>query len=252
MCMFFALLLTFLPIPLYAAGWDCKSAVEFYNKGTLSNNDQEKERCFRKAISLCSDPEILSRVLNNLGDFYEKKKEYSKALNFYRKAIEKKPDLSTSYFGVGDIFFTLGDYYSAFIMYKKGLRYNPDDEEYLKKLKEVEIEFKKNIIIYFDFNSYKLSDHYIYRLQLIGESIKGNSGKTKVMVIGHTCNLGPKWYNLFLSQKRAEAVAQFLREKFSIEGNTIITIGKGEGEPLLSNEDKWARTLNRRVEVIIK
>lgn len=211
----------------------------------------EKERRFRDAIALCSDPEVLARAYNNLADLYETKGYYSKGLVYYRKAIEKKKDLATPYQSVGDIFFKLGDYYSAFIMYGKALRYKPDDEELLGSRKKAGEGFKKKMVIYFDLNSFRVSELYVYRLQLIGQFITSNSTKKKVEIVGHTCDLGSKRYNKSLSKKRAAAVVKYLKEHFPIAENVITVRYEGEEDPLLPNRDNEARTLNRRVEVII-
>ena len=235
---------------LDAIAEDCKQAVELYNKGTLSKDFKKKESYFKKAIPLCSDPEILSRVYNNLADTYEKQGKLSLALKWYKKALKIKPDLSTSYFSVGDIFFKLGDYYSAYIMYGKGLRYEPDDNESFEKREMARDRFKKKMIVYFDFDSSKIPEHYKYRLDLISQAIRNNF-KRKIKVIGHTCNIGPKAYNKRLSIRRAQSVAHYLRVHLSINREVIAVIGMGEESPLLPNTDKNARVLNRRVEIIV-
>lgn len=246
---FFSFLIILIPFTAYPE--DCQKAVDLYNKGTLSNDVKEKERSFKEAIRLCSDPEVLSRVYNNLGDLYEKKEEYSKALVHYRKAVEIKSDLATPYISVGDIFFKLRDYYSAFVMYGEGLKYNPEDEDAIKGRERSEEAFKKKMIIYFDLDSSKISDLYLYRLQLVGESIKNASDKIRIEVVGHTCNLGSRKHNELLSKRRAEAVSQYLREKYSSNYNSLATIGQGEENPLLPNRDNESRILNRRVEINI-
>lgn len=228
-----------------------KRAIELYNQGTLSNDLVEKERCFRAAIAIGDNPEVLAKAYNNLADVYERRKEYAKALTYYRKAIELKNNLVTPYVSVGNIFSTLGDFYSAFIMYGKGLKYNPTDEDAQKGIKEMADSFKNKMVIYFDFDSFKIPEEYQYRLQLIGELLD-TLAKQRVEVIGYTCSIGPKAYNQILAERRAEVVAQYLREHCSIAGDIITTISRGEENPMLPNKDKAARILNRRVEVIIK
>ena len=246
---FLSIFLIFSTLTVHAE--DCQKAIELYNKGTLSNDPTEKEAFFKEAIPLCSNPEALSRIYNNLADLYENKKEFSRALVYYRKAIETKNDLTTAYISVGDIFFKLGDFYSAFIMYSKGLKYRPEDEEALKGRMNSEEGFKKKMIIYFDLDSSKISDLYLYRLQLIGESIKSNPAKLKVEVVGYTCDLGSKAYNMKLSKRRADVVVQYLKDKYLSDEGMIMVIGKGKENPLLPNRDEEGRILNRRVEIKI-
>lgn len=69
-------------------------------------------------------------------------------------------------------------------------------------------------------------------------------------VTGHTDDVGSEESNLLLSINRAEAVAQRIAE-FGIERDRITVDGKGESEPLESNETPEGRAINRRVEFSI-
>ena len=65
---------------------------------------------------------------------------------------------------------------------------------------------------------------------------------------GHTDIVGTKNYNKSLSQKRAEAVKDFLTKK-GIDSRRITAMGYGSSRPLASNDDEEdGRELNRRVE----
>ena len=66
-------------------------------------------------------------------------------------------------------------------------------------------------------------------------------------IIGHTDDVGDANDNQILSENRAEAVKRFL-EKNKIEENRLVSSGKGESEPISSNEDEIGRFMNRRVE----
>lgn len=74
---------------------------------------------------------------------------------------------------------------------------------------------------------------------------------TTVQVIGHTDNVGEALYNLDLSQRRADAVAGILIDA-GVPGGRIATIGRGEDQPLASNLTPEGRSLNRRVEIVIR
>ena len=67
---------------------------------------------------------------------------------------------------------------------------------------------------------------------------------------GYTDNQGGSEYNLELSQKRAEAVVDWLTEK-GIESARLSAKGLGEANPVASNQTEAGRTLNRRVEFFI-
>ena len=69
-----------------------------------------------------------------------------------------------------------------------------------------------------------------------------------VEIGGHTDIVGTKNYNKFLSQKRAEAVKDFLTKK-GIDSRRVSAVGYGATKPLASNDDEEdGRELNRRVE----
>lgn len=245
------LIIFFLLCPTLIFSEDCQKAAELYNQGTSLIDPYEREKYFRQVILLCSEPDVLVRAYNNLADSFERRKEYSQALSFYKKAIEIKKDHPTPYHSAGDIFSSLGDYYSAFIMYDKGLKYSSQDKEIERKKEIAKENFKKKMIIYFDLDSSKISDLYIYRLQLIGECIQNHPSVEKIEVVGHTCSLGSKASNHRLSEQRAGVVVQYLNQYCPLVKNKLVTRGQGEENPLLPNEDNNARELNRRVEVII-
>ena len=251
-CIFPVLFGLFLITPSWAE--NCPKAIELYNQATETLDVKAKEQYFKEAIPLCSDPGILSRVYNNLADTYERTGRLSLALGFYKKALETKPDLSTAYFSVGDIFFQVKDYCSAAVMYKKGLGYSPEDEKSVKRWKEALEKAKSHTMIYFDFDSSKIPFRYLKRLDVICATIKerGIDGLKEIRVIGHACSLGEPTYNRRLSFKRAEVVVTYLKECFSADPLVLIVTGEGEDAPLLVGADKSARTLNRRVEIKLK
>lgn len=69
-------------------------------------------------------------------------------------------------------------------------------------------------------------------------------------VEGHTDDVGSDAYNQQLSERRANAVADYLRSR-GIDDGRIDAIGFGETRPLVANESASARQQNRRVEIVI-
>jgi len=69
-----------------------------------------------------------------------------------------------------------------------------------------------------------------------------------VIAIGHTDSVGSDAYNQKLSVRRAEAVKGYLVSK-GIPANRVYTEGKGEKQPVASNNSKDGRAKNRRVEI---
>jgi outer membrane protein OmpA-like peptidoglycan-associated protein len=69
-------------------------------------------------------------------------------------------------------------------------------------------------------------------------------------VMGHTDSTGSAQYNLDLSQRRAESVANFLVSR-GVARARIETIGYGEDYPIADNTTEAGRAQNRRVEIRI-
>lgn len=74
-------------------------------------------------------------------------------------------------------------------------------------------------------------------------------GDVDVEVAGHTCNIGTDEYNLGLSQRRAEAVRNYLISK-GVSADRLSAKGYGESRPVVSNATREGRAQNRRVELV--
>lgn len=72
-----------------------------------------------------------------------------------------------------------------------------------------------------------------------------------VNIQGHTDATGEAAYNRDLSERRAEAVKEYLVSR-GIDKDRISTSGRGESMPVASNETAAGRQLNRRVEILIE
>jgi OOP family OmpA-OmpF porin len=72
-----------------------------------------------------------------------------------------------------------------------------------------------------------------------------------VIATGHTDSIGTDQYNQRLSERRAEAVKQYLVSK-GIPASKVTTIGKGETQPVATNKTKEGRQKNRRVDIEFK
>jgi OOP family OmpA-OmpF porin len=77
-------------------------------------------------------------------------------------------------------------------------------------------------------------------------------GQPDVIVEGHTDSTGSEVLNQQLSQKRAEAVKQYLIYNGTLPGGKIAAVGYGSSRPLASNATAQGRAINRRIDVIIK
>lgn len=74
--------------------------------------------------------------------------------------------------------------------------------------------------------------------------------QTVIEVAGHTDSVGSDSYNQQLSQRRAEAVANYLNSR-GVMRDRMITVGAGETRPISSNDTEQGRAANRRVEITL-
>ncbi|CAG22515.1 OmpA family protein [Photobacterium profundum] len=100
----------------------------------------------------------------------------------------------------------------------------------------------------FAFDSDTLSQQDIDQLQPIAQRLV-NFPETELFVIGHTDSRGAEAYNQNLSEERAAVVAGYLATHFGIEQSRIQAQGRGELEPVATNDTEDGRGQNRRVEV---
>ena len=76
-------------------------------------------------------------------------------------------------------------------------------------------------------------------------------GDKPVTITGHTDNVGNSSSNLVLSNERAEAVKQYLIGR-NISAARLSTTGKGDSDPIASNDNEEGRTRNRRIEFTLE
>ena len=70
----------------------------------------------------------------------------------------------------------------------------------------------------------------------------------KVLLIGHTDDVGSNASNFVLSKNRASSVKAYLIEQ-GVKSKRMVTAGKGESQPRTSNKTKAGKAVNRRVEL---
>jgi len=87
----------------------------------------------------------------------------------------------------------------------------------------------------------------------IDEALDKLNGVDIEMVIatGHTDSIGTAKYNQRLSERRANAIKEYLVSK-GIPASKITTIGKGETQPVATNKTAEGRQKNRRVDIEFK
>jgi outer membrane protein OmpA-like peptidoglycan-associated protein len=103
--------------------------------------------------------------------------------------------------------------------------------------------------IFFDPGKSQLKPGAKKTLQRIAAQLKGDDS-IRVSVEGHTDATGNSEKNMEISEKRAEAVREYLVSQGLAE-DRIMATGKGEAEPVATNKTPAGRQQNRRVELII-
>ena len=72
-----------------------------------------------------------------------------------------------------------------------------------------------------------------------------------VIIEGHTDSTGSEELNEHLSEKRADAVRQYLVANQTLPYDKIIAVGYGSSRPLASNKTEKGRAINRRIDLIL-
>lgn len=108
----------------------------------------------------------------------------------------------------------------------------------------------RKFLVFFDFNSTELTEGS----RALIEAAYNTSKKVSYSIIdatGHADRAGPDGYNLKLSERRAAAVkAELVR--LGVAANKVVTLGKGERDPLTQTDDGVREPQNRRVEIVLK
>ena len=102
--------------------------------------------------------------------------------------------------------------------------------------------------VHFGFDKYNLTPQAKKALDELGSEIS----KTRhfiVVVDGNTDSVGPSEYNYVLSQRRADAVINYLATRYNVPPHKIYLIGLGKDKPAMSNKSVSGRAENRRVDV---
>jgi NitT/TauT family transport system substrate-binding protein len=88
-------------------------------------------------------------------------------------------------------------------------------------------------------------------LQEVVPMLRG-AGKARIRIEGNTDDVGNRQNNVSLSQKRAEAVQQYLVKNYEFDSNKFIVAGNGPDKPLLSNATAVGRAANRRTDIVVQ
>jgi outer membrane protein OmpA-like peptidoglycan-associated protein len=112
-----------------------------------------------------------------------------------------------------------------------------------KQLPSVDLE------VLFEFNSAEMTTAAVEALTPLGLALSDERlADGQFLIAGHTDGKGRASYNLELSQRRAEAVREFLLVNFKIDRSRLVA--KGFGESRLKNPQQPRAAENRRVQIV--
>jgi outer membrane protein OmpA-like peptidoglycan-associated protein len=103
--------------------------------------------------------------------------------------------------------------------------------------------------VYFETNKYNISANSKLALDKL-QKIFAEYPETNILIEGHTDNVGTDTYNMGLSERRADAVGNYLRSA-GVASSRLIIKWYGESQPKVENTTDANRALNRRVQFVI-
>ena len=104
--------------------------------------------------------------------------------------------------------------------------------------------------VQFGFDKADVQSSYVDEVDALGMFLQKNPS-AYVLLEGYTDSTGPEEYNLGLSLRRAESVANYLMDNFSIADDRIVVNYYGPANPVASNATAEGRAMNRRVEIAV-
>ena len=108
---------------------------------------------------------------------------------------------------------------------------------------------KVNLTVNFEFDSARLTTEGMIVLRSLGRALSDERlAGMRFQVAGHTDAKGDDDYNKELSEKRAQVVAEHLRNFYGIPKTNLVPVGYGEDS--LADDANPESDKNRRVEII--
>lgn len=131
--------------------------------------------------------------------------------------------------------------------FQQALAYERDAS--IRREGEILVATYKNDMM-FDFDSAEIKPGAYTSLDKTADILRRYEN-TLIQIEGHTDSVGSEEYNMELSTRRADAVAEYLVSR-GVNPARIRTVGFGEKEPVASNDSSWGRAQNRRVEMVLE
>jgi outer membrane protein OmpA-like peptidoglycan-associated protein/Tol biopolymer transport system component len=103
--------------------------------------------------------------------------------------------------------------------------------------------------IFFEFDKYELKSESFSSLKRLSNFMKENP-QVRILISGHTDNVGNSSYNLQLSLQRAKRVQDYLFQQ-GFDSSRVEVEGKGDKNPMVPNSTLENQALNRRISIQI-
>jgi OmpA-OmpF porin, OOP family len=105
--------------------------------------------------------------------------------------------------------------------------------------------------ILFAYDSDALAPEARQSLDEIGKALTSNKlAPCCFQIEGYTDDKGSEAYNRDLSKRRAQSVIDYLAQKYKIDRQRMMPVGKGEAAPIAGNDSDTGRSRNRRVQIV--
>jgi outer membrane protein OmpA-like peptidoglycan-associated protein len=201
--------------------------------GTIEALQQDHAFLLNRVKSQQKEIQARNKQIAHLEQQTKKEQAAKKQLAAEREAVEKRLAAERRF---NQLFSQVQSFFdpAEAEVYKQG-------NEMVIRLKAIEFPVGKHIIMP---NNYSLLSKAQRAIRTFGEP--------DLIIEGHTDSTGSEMNNQHLSQRRAEAVREYLVANGTLPEGKIIAVGYGSKRPLASNKTVQGRAINRRIDVIIR
>ena len=134
--------------------------------------------------------------------------------------------------------------------YTTGALYTVKATERIETISSTKIVGLQVDSVLFDFDKASVRSEFVDEVDALGSFLMKNPA-AYVLLEGYTDSTGPEDYNLGLSLRRAESVANYLMDNYNVTDDRIVVNYYGEANPAADNGTSEGRRMNRRVEVAV-
>ena len=108
-----------------------------------------------------------------------------------------------------------------------------------------------SLFVQFPNGSAELTPQAMAALDELGKALSSSAlANYHFRIEGHTDTVGSKAYNRTLSERRADAVVAYIRQKYGVAESRMVPVGLGSDELLVPTADQTPEARNRRVKVV--